>query len=84
LFHKVSASIIQTSLIRDKETTFARYMNRSSSCEILLLSCLLMSIRQVALYRDDAGTDWPVPTANIVRVILFTKIIFFIFGQFFS
>jgi len=24
-----------------------------------------MSTRQTALYRDDAGIDWPVPTANI-------------------
>jgi len=27
-----------------------------------------MSIRQIALYRDDAGTDWPVPTANIATL----------------
>jgi len=27
-----------------------------------------MSIRQVALHRDDAGTDWPTPTANIATL----------------
>jgi len=27
-----------------------------------------MSIRQIALHRDDAGTDWPVPTANIATL----------------
>jgi len=27
-----------------------------------------MSIRQIALYRDDVGTDWPVPTANIATL----------------
>jgi len=44
------------------------YVNRSPICETPLLSCLLMSIRQVALYRDDAGTDWLVPTANIATL----------------
>jgi len=27
-----------------------------------------MSIRQIALYSDDTGTDWPIPTANIATL----------------
>jgi len=43
-------------------------VSRSFICETPFVSCLLTSIRQITLYRDDAGTDWPVPTANIATL----------------
>jgi len=61
---------------KDENANPGRFVTTEQLCkvceslirEITLSSCLLMSIRQIALYRDDVGTDWPVPTANIASL----------------